>query len=208
MDSTVFSEKHKHKDTIMTTQRVEKFLNVIQKKQKTLTVIMENVDDPHNISAVLRSCDAVGIIEVYIVRYDTDVKRMGKKSSASASKWLNIHQFDNLEDCVKAVRQKYDKILTTHLSAEAVSIHKVDFTESVALVFGNEREGVSQEALDLADGNFIIPQYGLIQSLNISVACAVTLYEVLRQRTLANMYEVPQLSETEQQALLEDWKRR
>lgn len=191
----------------MTPQRAEKFLNVIRKKQKTLTVIMENVDDPHNISAVLRSCDAIGIIEVYIITTGPP-KKMGKKSSASASKWLSLHHFDSVDACYTAVRKKYDKILTTHLGTKSVSIHKVDFTESVALVFGNEHAGVSQEALDKSDGNFIIPQYGLIQSLNISVACAVTLYEALRQRTAANMYEEPQLTEEEQTALFEEWKER
>ena len=133
---------------------------------------------------------------------------MGKKSSASASKWLTIHEFEDLEQCYQQVRKKYEKILTTHLGTESKSIHKVDFTESVALVFGNEQDGVSPEALELSDGNFIIPQYGLIQSLNISVACAVTLYEALRQRSVAGMYTESQLTEEEQQLMFDDWKER
>jgi len=190
----------------MRIERETKLKKAIAYKQGTLTVVMENVHDPHNISAVLRSCDAVGVIEVYIVNSETGKKpKMGKKSSASAMKWLNLHYFDNLEACFTAVRKKYDKIYTTHLSKEAKTLHKMDFTQSVALVFGNEHEGVSEEAVALSDGNFIIPQVGLIQSLNISVACAVTLYEVFRQRDQANMYEESQLSPQEQEAMFVEW---
>lgn len=193
----------------MRIEREEKLKKAIAYKQGTLTVVMENVHDPHNISAVLRSCDAVGVIEVYIINSETGKKpKMGKKSSASAMKWLNLHYFDNLEACFTEIRKKYDKIYTTHLSKEAKTLHQMDFTQSVALVFGNEHDGVSEEAVALSDGNFIIPQVGLIQSLNISVACAVTLYEVFRQRDQANMYENPQLSPQEQETMFVEWSER
>ncbi len=193
----------------MTPEREEKLKKVIAHKQISLTVVMENVHDPHNISAVLRSCDAVGVKEVYIV--NSVVKkdqRMGKRSSASANKWLDIHQYESLEKCFIDVRKKYDKIYTTHLSSNAVPLHEMDFTQSLALVFGNEKDGVSEEALGYSDGNFVIPQFGLIQSLNISVACAVTLYEALRQRQVAGMYTKSEMSPTEQAAMFEDWKNR
>jgi len=192
----------------MRIERETKLKKAIAYKQGTLTVVMENVHDPHNISAVLRSCDAVGVIEVYIVNSEGKKSKMGKKSSASAMKWLNLHYFDNLEDCFTTIRKKYDKIYTTHLSKEAITLHQMDFTQSVALVFGNEHEGVSEQAVALSDGNFIIPQVGLIQSLNISVACAVTLYEVFRQRNQANMYEKSQLSPQEQEAMFVEWSER
>lgn len=193
----------------MRIEREEKLKKAIAYKQGTLTVVMENVHDPHNISAVLRSCDAVGVIEVYIINSETGKKpKMGKKSSASAMKWLNLHYFDNLEACFTEIRKKYDKIYTTHLSKEAKTLHQMDFTQSIALVFGNEHDGVSEEAVTLSDGNFIIPQVGLIQSLNISVACAVTLYEVFRQRDQANMYENPQLSPQEQETMFVEWSER
>ncbi len=193
----------------MRIERAKKLKGVIAKKQNTLTVIMENVNDPHNISAVLRSCDAVGVIEVFILNSVTKKKhKMGKKSSASAMKWLNIHHFTDTKACFEAVRQKYDHIYTTHLGDDSVGLHQMDLTESVALVFGNEHDGVSEEALELADGNFVIPQVGLIQSLNISVACAVTLYEAFRQRDAKGMYENSQLSEVEQVAMFDDWKER
>ena len=193
----------------MRVERAEKLKKVIAKKQPTLTVVMENVDDPHNISAVLRSCDAVGIIEVYILNSVTKSQyQMSRKSSASAMKWLDVHHFKETKECFEAVREKYEKIYTTHLGEDSVGLHQMDLTKSVALVFGNEKDGVSEEALSLADGNFVIPQVGLIQSLNISVACAVTLYEAFRQRAEKEMYVNTQLSENQQLEMFENWSER
>ena len=166
----------------MTPERSEKLIKVLSKRQANLTVVLENVQDPHNASAVMRTCDAVGIQEVYILTTKIPRhKKWGYRSSSSALKWLTIHEFDNLEECVADLRKKFSKILTTHLSSDAVSLHDINFTESIALVFGNEHAGVTEEFRALADGNFIIPQMGIIQSLNISVACAVSIYEAMRQ---------------------------
>jgi len=172
--------------------RKDKLNRVLNKRQFDITVVMENVHDPHNIAAVMRTCDAVGIQELYILNTTIPVhKKFGAKSSSSASKWLTIHTYTELEACIKAIRFRYNKIFTTHLSDEAVPLYNLDLTESVALVFGNEHAGVSDEIRKLADGNFIIPQVGIIQSLNISVACAVTIYEAFRQKSLANHYNHP-----------------
>ncbi|MCL4111627.1 UNVERIFIED_CONTAM: hypothetical protein GTU68_002043 [Idotea baltica] len=194
----------------MTPEREEKFKKVIAKKQKGLTIILENVHDPHNISAVLRSCDAVGVNEVYVVYSEPALqKSLGKRSSGSANKWLDVHYFFELEPCIDTVKKKYGKILATHLADDnPTSLYDVDFTENTALLFGNEKDGVSKKALDLSDGNFIIPQHGLIQSLNISVACAVSLYEVQRQRGLKGMYTSPTFSDLEQEQILNNWKER
>jgi tRNA (guanosine-2'-O-)-methyltransferase len=102
-------------------------------------------------------------------------------------------------------KKKYSKILTTHLSSDAIELHQIDFTESIALVFGNEHSGVSDEIRALANGNFIIPQVGIIQSLNISVACAVTLYEAYRQKHVAGHYNKPGLPPDYYQSLLTNW---
>lgn len=169
--------------------RKDKLKRVLNKRQFDVTVVMENVHDPHNISAVMRTCDAVGIQEIYILNTTIPVhKKFGAKSSSSAAKWLTIHSFTDTESCIKSLRNRYAKIYTTYLSDEAASLYELDLTHSVALVFGNEHAGVSDEIRKLADGNFIIPQVGIIQSLNISVACAVTIYEAFRQKSLANHY--------------------
>jgi tRNA (guanosine-2'-O-)-methyltransferase len=190
----------------MTPERRERLLSVLNKRQAGLTVVLENVQDPHNISAVMRTCDAVGIQEIYVLNNKIPRHRKwGAKSSSSAAKWLTIHQFSDVNECVAALRQKYDKIFTTHLSTDAVSLYDIDFTGSVALVFGNEHGGLSDEIRALADGNFIIPQVGIIRSLNISVACAVSIYEAQRQRALAGHYDKKNLPDEQFNSLLDQW---
>ena len=190
----------------MTPERSDKLLRVLSKRQAGLTVVLENIEDPHNVSAVLRTCEAVGIQDVYTLTTKVPKhKRWGYRSSSSAYKWLSVHQFTDTAECVAALRQRYDKILTTHLSAESASLYELDLTGNLALVFGNEHGGVSDEIRSLADGNFLIPQVGIIQSLNISVACAVTVYEAYRQRTAAGLYDQPSLSEEKIRQLKQDW---
>jgi len=174
----------------MTPERKAKIRRVLNHRQPDLAVVMENVHDPHNISAVMRTCDAVGIQDIYIL--NTKISRhakFGKKSSASAAGWLSIHHFEDTEACFDALKQRYDKIFATHLGEQSHSLYELNLTESVALLFGNEHAGVSEEALRFCDGNFIIPQVGMVQSLNISVACAVTLYEAFRQRQVKGYYD-------------------
>jgi len=190
----------------MTPERWVKLIKVLSKRQANLTVVLENVDDPHNVSAVLRTCDAVGIQDVYVLTTKIPRhKKWGYRSSSSALKWLTIHEFDHLENCVTALRKNFNTILTTHLSSDAVSLHDINFTQSVALVFGNEHAGVTDEFRALADGNFVIPQMGIIQSLNISVACAVSIYEAMRQKMNAGHYDQATLPSAQMNALLEQW---
>jgi|SRR6266496_1268878 len=190
----------------MTPERRKKLTDVLLKRQADITVVLENVFDPHNISAVMRTCDAIGVQDIYIL--NTKIprhKKWGAKSSSSAAKWLTIHQFENAEECFSSLRESYSTILTTHLSSDAISLHEIDFTKSIALVFGNEHNGVSDEIRELADGNFIIPQVGIIRSLNISVACAVTLYEAFRQKMQAGHYDQPRLKQETFDQLFQDW---
>ncbi|MFT3680494.1 MAG: RNA methyltransferase [Ferruginibacter sp.] len=190
----------------MTPERNERLTSVLHKRQPDLTVVLENVFDPHNISAVMRTCDAVGIQDIYILNNKIPKhKKWGARSSSSAAKWLTIHQFTDAEECFAALRKRYKKIYTTHLSSDAVSLHELNLTEPVALVFGNEHSGVSDEIISMADGNFIIPQVGIIRSLNISVACAVTLYEAFRQKNNAGHYEQPKLEGEQLSTLRTEW---
>jgi len=190
----------------MTPERQEKLISVLNKRQDDITIVLENVSDPHNISAVMRTCDAVGIQEIYIL--NTKIprhKKWGFKSSSSAKKWLTVHQYEIAEECFSSLRKRYSSILTTHLTNDAVSLYQLDFTKSIALIFGNEHNGVSDEIRALADGNFIIPQVGIIQSLNISVACAVTLYEAFRQKSTAGHYDQRSMEEVKYNELLKEW---
>lgn len=190
----------------MSPERKEKLSRVLLRRQFDLTVVLENVFDPHNISAVMRTCDAVGIQDIFIL--NTRIPRhakFGPRSSSGAAKWLTVHQFEDPEACFKEVRTRYERVYTTHLADDAVSLYDMNLTESVALVFGNEHTGVSDEIRAIADGNFLIPQMGIISSLNISVACAVSLYEAFRQKNLAGHYERNELHGNRKQQLLKEW---
>lgn len=195
-------------DRFNTTQRrVERFESVIAKRQPTLTVVLEDVFDPHNASAVLRSCDAVGVSDIHLVYVNQEPpkKSFGKSSSGSAAKWLDVHFHDSIEACYDYLRKRDFRILATALHEDSEELYSVDFTQPTAVVFGNERLGVSEAGVSGADGTIYIPMQGMVESLNISVSCAVTLYEAMRQRMNAGMYADPQIDAATRDAMLTDW---
>jgi tRNA (guanosine-2'-O-)-methyltransferase len=186
--------------------RYHRLLSVAQQRQFNLTVVMENIQDPHNIAAVMRTCEAVGIQDIHVL--NTRIPRhpkFGKSSSSSAKKWLTIHVYDDLKACHDVIAGQYQQILSTHLGESSPSLYQMDFTPSTALVFGNEHSGVSPAFRELCTGNFIIPQVGMISSLNVSVACAVTLYEAFRQKTAAGHYAKEDTLTPSQQSLFKSW---
>jgi len=191
----------------MTPERKKRLTDVLNCRQHDLTVVLENVFDPHNISAVMRTCDAIGIQDIFVL--NTIIprhKKWGTRSSSSAYKWLTVHQFEDTKACFIELRRRYEKIYTTHLASDAIGLFEMNLTRSTALVFGNEHSGVTEECRTLADGNFLIPQVGIIQSLNISVACAVTLYEAFRQKTIAGHYSSPHLPADYLRSLMDNWE--
>ena len=163
----------------------------------------------HNIGAVLRSCDSVGVHEVFVLynepQLQKDYLELGKRTTAGTRKWIDVHYFTDTEACFEAVRQRYDHIYATHLHQTSVSLYELDLTSSLALMFGNERLGLTEEATAHADGNFVIPQVGMAESLNISVACAVSLYETFRQRSAKGAYLPRSLEEPRRAALLKQY---
>lgn len=198
-------------DRFPTTQRrVDRFEAAIAKRQPSLTVVLEDVFDPHNASAVLRTCDAVGIREVHLVYVNQEPPRksFGRSTSGSAAKWLDLHFHDSIEACYAHLRDRGFSILATALHDDSHELYSIDFTQPTALVFGNEKEGVSEAGLAGADGTVYIPMQGMVESLNISVSCAVSLYEAMRQRKNAGMYDEPQLSPELRDAMLVDWVER
>lgn len=156
----------------------------------------------------MRTCDAVGVQDVWVL--NTRIprhKKWGAKSSSSAAQWLTVHQYTDAQACFADLRKTVDRIYTTHLDHQAVSLYQLDLTGRIALVFGNEHSGVSEEIRALSDGNFLIPQVGIIKSLNISVACAVSLYEGFRQKEAAGHYRQTGLPSGMYGDLLTEWSR-
>ena len=189
-------------------RRIARLGYVLKHRQPDLTVVMENIHDPHNVSAVLRSCDAAGVWEVQLL-YNTDAfPKIGKKSSASAGKWVERRKFKTVAECYAKLRSEGFRIYATRLDEKARSLYDFDLTQKVALVFGNEHRGVSDDAAEEADGLLQIPMFGMIQSLNVSVACAITLYEALRQRLAKGGYAMEKFPRQRLVELLEEWKRK
>ncbi|MCB0698593.1 MAG: RNA methyltransferase [Chitinophagaceae bacterium] len=190
----------------MTPERKARLTYVLDNRQPDLAVVMENINDPHNIFAIMRTCDAIGVQDIYIV--NTPIKRhrkFGKASSTSATKWVTRHEFDDLDTCLSVVRSRYNKLYASYLGESSYGLYDMDMTESVALVFGNEREGITDEMLAKCDGTFLIPQVGMIRSLNVSVACAVTLYEAMRQRMSKGLYGNSRMATANRKNLADDW---
>jgi tRNA (guanosine-2'-O-)-methyltransferase len=190
---------------IRTERRANKIRSVIQTRQPSLKVVLENIHDPHNVSAIFRTCDAAGIPKVSLLYYLESFPKIGKKSSASAFKWVEKERFKNVQDCYNHLREEGFKIYASQISADAINIYDMDLTDKVAIVLGNEHRGISEEAARLADKNFLIPMYGMVQSLNVSVSAAVIIYEALRQRRFKDMYEKSNLSSKEIEELITKW---
>lgn len=173
-------------------KRLDRLKSVALKRQTDLSVLLENVHDPHNIGAVLRTCDSVGINEIYILYTDPGLSienlKLGARSSSGARKWVDVYVYEDVETCFDSINKKYKRVLATHLASDSKSVYNFDLTTNTVIAFGNERDGLSEDVIKRCSGNLIIPQAGMVRSLNISVACAVVLYEAYRQRERHGMY--------------------
>jgi tRNA (guanosine-2'-O-)-methyltransferase len=174
--------------------RTEKIEQALLRRQPSLTVIIENVHDPHNVNAILRSCDAVGVERVHLLYYIEKPPRLAPVTSSGAYKWLEYERHTSVRACFDEVRSAGFRILATKLEPTAHILYEQDLAGPTAFVIGNEHRGISEEAAALADSLLYVPMMGMAESLNVSVATAVCLFESLRQRREKGMYDVPQLS--------------
>ena len=188
-----------------TGKRVNKITSVINTRQKSLRVVLENIHDPHNVSAIFRTCDAVGVNNVCLVYYIEKFPKIGKKSSASAFKWVERIKYKSVAECYNKLREEGFLIYASALSENSKRLYELDLTKKIAIVFGNEHRGISEDAVKLADEKFAIPMYGMVQSLNVSVAAAVVLYEALRQRLRKGMYDSSEYSKEELEMKIKEW---
>lgn len=172
-------------------------------RQPDLTVCLEQVHKPHNISAIIRTADAVGVHQVHAV-WPTSRMRTLVSSAAGSNSWVNVKTHRTISEAVGHLKAQGMQILATNLSAHAVDFREVDYTRPTCVLLGQEKTGISEEALALADRDIIIPMIGMVQSLNVSVASALILYEAQRQRQNAGLYrgERSMLDQEEQQRLL------
>lgn len=188
-----------------TQRRLDRLSAALKHTQPDLTIVLENIHDPHNVSAILRSCDAVGVRKVNLLYTEEKFPKIGRKSSASANKWIEKEKFKSVSECYKSLRTSGFLVAASVVEAKSQSLYELDLREKVALVFGNEHRGVSEEAASSADVLFQIPMFGMVQSLNVSVACAITLYEALRQRMKSGDFGKPKIGNSEFKKGLEEW---
>lgn len=173
----------------MTPERFQRIQSVLQMRQPDLTICMEELHKPNNISAVIRTADAVGVHQVHAVWHQS-LKAL-THTSAGAREWVELTTHKTMKEAVQTLKAQGMQVLATHLSPRAVDFREIDYTKPTAILLGGEKNGISQEALDLADQDIIIPMVGMVQSLNVSVASALILYEAQRQRELAGLYQTP-----------------
>ncbi|MBD5641134.1 MAG: tRNA methyltransferase [Desulfovibrio sp.] len=184
---------------------MERMKNALAQRQDDLTLVLANIHDPHNVSAIYRSCDAFGVSRVHLYYTDTAFPALGLKTSASARKWVDTRRHRDLPELIADLRQDNCQIIATCLNADARPLREWDFTRPTAIIMGNEHSGAPQELLAAADGSLYIPMHGLIQSFNVSVAAAIILAEAARQREEAGFYDQARMPEAEFQERLRMW---
>ncbi len=188
----------------MLPRRFHLLREVLARRQPDLTVLMEQVHKSHNFSAILRSCDAVGILDVHAVPPD-DGLELHHGTSAGSRKWLRVHRHDDVDAAVDHLHEEGFTVLAAHPGETSVDFREVDFTRPVAVMMGAELHGVSDRGLERADRHVVIPMMGMVHSLNVSVATALILYEAQRQRAAAGMYAGPRLPDEEHRRVLFEW---
>ena len=190
-----------------TEARVARIDDILSRKQPTFQVMLDNVHSSQNLSAIIRSCDAVGVLDIYYSTKENESLRIHKTITQGAHRWTRRYRVDDA-DKVKFLKKKKKEgyqIVVTHLEKHAVSYREIDYSKPTLLVMGNEKDGVSQEVITEATDIIIIPMKGMVQSLNVSVATALILYEAQRQLENASKYDTPQISLEKREAIKAAW---
>ena len=188
---------------LVSEERLNKMKKILKTRQDTLRVFMDYVYSPHNLSAIVRTCDAVNVGKLYY-RHQKKIK-LNNEVTMGAHKWIFHEYVEDIEKFYKDIKEKGYQVVVTLLDEDTIDFREVDYTKPTLIVLGNEVDGASEESIKYADKKVIIPMYGMSQSLNVSVANAVILYEAQRQRSLKGMYDTPQLSEEVIEKTLKKW---
>ncbi|MDE5833007.1 MAG: RNA methyltransferase [Desulfovibrio sp.] len=188
-----------------TPEREERIREVLRQRQDDLTLVLANIHDPHNVSAIYRSCDAFGVSRVRLFYTREPFPRLNEKSSGSARKWVESSRHDDIETLFDDLRREGMRVLATSFSPEAKPLGSWNFLEPTAIILGNEHSGAERELIDKADGELYIPMRGMIQSFNVSVAAAIILAEAARQRDEAGFYSRPWPDTEEFEARRLEW---
>lgn len=190
---------------MVTERRQRKIKNVLNFRQPDLRVIIERIENQHNASAILRTCDAVGVIDVDIILPKSNSFPISPSVTTGAEKWLRLNYYNSTEECFEKLKREGFRIACTYSGRHSLKPWEMDFCQKIAIVFGNEREGVSETALSLSDFKIWIPMLGMVKSLNVSVSAGMILYEALKQRCFKKEYGKSKFSEEEFTQILKLW---
>jgi len=188
----------------MTPRRYRRIRAVLDQRQPDLTVVLDDVNKPHNLAAILRSCDAVGVLEAHAVTPRADLEP-DDSTAAGRAKWVALHRHARLEEAYDQLAVQGMQTVVAHPAPEAVDFREIDYTRPTALVMGAEWNGPSEATHRRADHYITVPMAGMVASLNVSVAAAVILFEAQRQREAVGLYDGPCLGEAICQQLLFRW---
>lgn len=189
----------------MIPRRYQKLKQVLDRRQPDLTVLTEDVHKPHNFSAIIRTCDAVGVFSIHAVNSQTQEMPTYTQVAQGSEKWVNLYTYSQVETALDQLHQEGFKIYAAHLSSDAVDYRQINYTQPTAILLGAEKWGVTQQAAKLVDGHIIIPMLGMVESLNVSVAAAVILFEAQRQRLEAGFYDRIRLDRVTYQQTIFEW---
>jgi tRNA (guanosine-2'-O-)-methyltransferase len=192
---------------VPTKKRIQKVKQVLSLRQPDLRIVLEEVTNAHNASAVVRTCDAAGVLYLDIICSTGDPFPVNEAISTRAEKWLHFTHHISTQECLNQLKQKGFKIAATYLGDDSIPYTMIDYTQPLAVVFGNESDGISEEARDLADFMIKIPMFGMAQSLNLSVSVGIILYEAIKQRMAKDLYKDKRLSQKEFKSLMNSWLR-
>mgnify|MGYP001808078846 FL=1 len=167
-------------------RRYERLKSVLNKRMSNLTVLIENVEKPHNLSAIIRSCDAVGVLEAYAI-FNKEKYLTFNSTAQGSQKWVQINQYKETTKAIKVLKSKGFKLYGTNLNPTSIDYRECNFKGATAFILGAEKWGISEEAASLVDEHIHIPMRGMVESLNVSVAASALLFEALRQRQVANI---------------------
>jgi tRNA (guanosine-2'-O-)-methyltransferase len=185
-------------------ERYRRLREVLDRRQPDLTVLMERVHKPHNFSAILRNCDAVGVLEAHAVPPEGGLP-LHSDTAAGSDKWIAVHRHEGIRTAADHLHGRGFQILAAHPDPDATDYREVDFTRPTAVMMGSELDGLSDEGARVADRLVVIPMAGMVLSLNVSVATAILLFEAYRQRSRAGMYDQPRLPPELYRRILFEW---
>jgi tRNA (guanosine-2'-O-)-methyltransferase len=166
----------------MTERRLERIRSVVAERTRTVVPVVEGLVNTGNVSAVMRSAEALGYQDLHVVRGDNERYKHSKRTTQGAQHWLDVWRWQEADRCVTHFHERGYRVVAMHLDADARPIDRLDFTRPTALVFGNEAEGVSAAMRSAVDQTVMIPITGFTESFNVSVAAALGLYHARQDR--------------------------